>query len=119
MLGDGDDADALAPEHGLEGHGVLSLAGEAAEFPDQYDLERGSSLAALVDHVAELGPVGNSAALRLVHVLAGDGVAVVLGVVPERPELGGHGEVHVLAVAGDPGVEGRRGSRGEVMAITH
>ena len=69
----------------------------------------GRGLAALVNHLAELGPVGDSAALGLVQVLAGHGVAVALGVVPERTQLGGHGEVHVLAVAGDPGVEGRRG----------
>ena len=34
VLGDGDHADTLAPKHGLEGHGVLPLAGEAAKFPD-------------------------------------------------------------------------------------
>ena len=28
VLGDGHDADSLAPQHGLEGHGVLPLAGE-------------------------------------------------------------------------------------------
>ena len=91
MLGDGDHADALAPEHGLEGDGVLSLAGEAAELPDQYDLERRGGLATLVDHVAELGPVSDSSALGLVHVLAGHGVAVVLGEVTQRPKLGGDG----------------------------
>ena len=109
MLRDGHDPDALAPQHGLEGHGVLPLAGESAEFPDQNHLKRRRGLATLVDHLAELGPVGDAAALGLVHVLAGHGVAVALGVVPERPHLGGHGEVHVLAVAGDPGVERRRG----------
>ena len=85
MLGDGDDPDALPAQHGLEGHGVLPLAGEARKFPDENHLERSRGLASLVDHVAELGPVGDTAALGLVHVLAGDGVAVVLGVVPERP----------------------------------
>ena len=109
MLGDGDHPDALAPQHGLEGHGVFPLAGEPREFPDKNYLERGRCLAALVDHVAELGPVGDTAALGLVHVLAGNGIPVGLGVVPQRPKLGGHGQVHVLAVAGDPGVEGRRG----------
>ena len=109
VLGDGDHPDALAPEHGLEGHGVLPLAGEATEFPDENHLERGRSLAALVDHVAELGPVGDAAALGLVHVLAGDGVAVVPGVVPQGPKLGGHREVHVLAVAGYSRVQGCRG----------
>ncbi len=109
LLGDGDDADALAPQLGLERHGVLTFPGESAEFPDKNHLEGGLGFAALVDHLAELGPIGDPAALGLVHVLAGHGVAVALGVVPERPELSGHGEVHVLAVAGDPGVESRRG----------
>ena len=109
VLGDGHHADALAPEHGLEGHGVLALAGEPTEFPDENHLERGRGLAALVDHLAELGAVGDSAALGLVHVLAGHHVAVALGEVPQSPKLGGDGEVHVLAVAGYPGVEGRRG----------
>ena len=117
MLGDGDDADTLAPEHGLEGHGVLPLAGESRKFPDEDDLKRGRSLTALVDHLAELGPVGDSAALGLVHVLAGHGIAVGLGVVPQGPHLGGHGEVHVLAVAGDPGVEGRRGQGLELLFL--
>ena len=104
MLGDGDHPDALAPEHGLEGHGVLPLAGEARELPDQNHLEWRGGLAPLVDHLAELGPVGDAAALGLVHVLAGNGVADGLGVVPESPELGSHREIDVLAVAGDPGV---------------
>ena len=117
MLGDGDNADALAPQHGLEGDGVLPLAGEARKLPDQYDLEGGGGPAALLDHPAELGPVGDAAALGLVHVLAGDGIAVGLGVVPERPKLGGHGQVHVLAVAGDPGVEGRRGQGLELLFL--
>jgi len=34
MLGDGDDADALPAEHGLEGYGVLPLAGESRKLPD-------------------------------------------------------------------------------------
>ncbi len=109
VLCDGDDADSLAPQHGLEGHGVFPLAGESAEFPDQNHLERCRGLAAVVDHLAELGTVGDPAAFGLVHVLPGHGVAVVLGVVSERPHLGGHGQVHVLAVAGHPGIESRRG----------
>ena len=99
VLGDGDDADALPAEHGLEGDGVLPLAGEPVEFPDQDFLEWGVGLVGLVQHLPELGAVGDSAALGLVHVLAGYGVAVALGIVPKRAELGGDGEVHVLAVA--------------------
>ena len=38
-----------------------------------------------VDHLAELRAVGDAPALGLVHVLAGDRVAVLCGVVPERP----------------------------------
>ncbi len=108
MLGDGHYPDALAPEHGLEGDGVLPLAGEATELPNEDFPEGGVGLAALLDHLAELRAVRDAAALGLVHVLAGHGVAVGLGVVPERPQLGGHGQVHVLPVAGYPGVEGRR-----------
>ena len=48
LLGDGDDADAPAPEHGLEGDGVLALSGEAGELPDQDLLEGGLRLAGLV-----------------------------------------------------------------------
>ena len=90
LLGDGDYPDTLAPKHGLEGDGVLALAGEAGELPDQNLLERSVGPAGLLDHLPELGPVGDSAALCLVHELAGDNVAVLVGVVPERPELGGH-----------------------------
>ena len=66
-----------------------STAHEWRSFPlllcpsNENDLEGSRGLAALVDHVAELGPVGDSAALGLVHVLAGDGIAVVLRVVPD------------------------------------
>ena len=109
VLGDGRDPDAPFAEHGLEGHGVFALAGESRKLPDENLLEGRVGTAGLVQHPAELGAVGDSAALGLVHVLAGDGVAVVLGVVSEGPKLGGHGEVQVLAVAGHPGVEGRRG----------
>ena len=75
----------LLPEHGLEGHGVLPPAGEAAEFPDQYLLEGGIGSAGGVDHLAELGPVGDLTALGLVHVLTGDDVAVLVRVVPAAP----------------------------------
>ena len=106
VLGDGDDSNPLAAEHGLEGDGVLPLAGEAGELPDQNLPERGIGLGGRVDHLAELWPVGDAAALGFVHVLAGDDVAVLLCVVPERPQLRGDGEVHVLTVTGDSGVKG-------------
>ncbi len=108
MLGDGDDTDALAPEHGLEGDGVLPLAGESRKLPDKNLAEGRFRPVGLVQHPAEVGAVGDPAALGLVHVLAGDGVAVAFGVVAQGAELGGDGQVHVLPVAGDPGVEGRR-----------
>ena len=116
VLGDGDDADALPAEHGLEGHGVFTLAGESRKLPDENLAERRFRLVGLVQHLAELGAVGDPAALGLVHVLAGYDVAVAFCVVAERPQLGGHGEVHVLAVAGDPGVERRRG---QIGGLTH
>ena len=55
VLGDRDDADSLAPEHGLEGDGVLPLAREAGEFPDQDLLEGSIGLGGRVNHLAELG----------------------------------------------------------------
>ena len=85
MLGDGDYPDAAPPQHGLEGDGVLPLPGEAAELPDQDFLERGLGLGGLVQHLLELGPVGDAPALGIVYVLAGDMVAVLPRVVPERP----------------------------------
>ena len=35
VLGDGDDADALLSQHGLEGHGMFPLAGESGKLPDK------------------------------------------------------------------------------------
>ena len=54
-------------------------------------------LAALLNHFSELGPVGDAAALGLVHVLLYYGVAVGIGIVFERPQLGRHGQVDVPA----------------------
>ena len=102
-FGDGDDLDALPAERGLVEDGVLPLACEAGALPDQYLPERGVGAGRRVDHPLEQGPVVDAAALGLVHVLAADDVAVLTGVVPERAELGGHGQVDVLAVAGHPG----------------
>jgi len=56
----------------------------------------------------ELRTVGHTAALGLVQVLAGDDVAVLRGIRAERPQLGGDGQVHVLAVAGAPRIEGHQ-----------
>ena len=106
MLGDGDDADAAPAEHRLEGDGVLTLARETRELPDEDFHEGGVGAAGGIQHLAELGAVGDAAALGLVHVLAGDGIAVLLCVVAQRPELCCDGQVDVLAVAGDAGVEG-------------
>ena len=90
MLGNGDDADALAPEHGLEGDGVLPLHPQAGALPDQNLPEWGTGLGGRVDHLAELRAVGDATALGLIHVLAEDNVAVLLCVVPECPQLGGN-----------------------------
>ncbi len=108
VLGDGDYPDAPAPEHGLEGDGVLALSGEAGELPDQNLPERSVGRSGLVDHLAELRPVGDASTLGLVDVLAGDDVVVLPGEVPESSQLCGNGKVHVLPVAGHPGVERRR-----------
>ena len=80
--------------HGLVGHIVVilpSLNGPSTSheylsfplllcLPDENFPEGGVGLAALLDHLAELGPVGDAATLRLVDVLASDGVAVGPGV---------------------------------------
>ena len=70
--------------------------------------ERFPWAASLLDHLPGLGPVRYAPALCFVHVISGHGVAVGFGVVPQCPELGGNRQVHVLPVAGHPGVEGRR-----------
>jgi len=61
--------------------------------------------AGIVEHPAELGPVCDASALRLVDVLAGNDVTVLLGVVPERPQLRGDREVDVLPVTRNSGVQ--------------
>ena len=108
LLRDGYHANALTPQHGLEGDGVLPLSGESGELPDQNLPEGGVDLGSLVNHPAELWPIGDAPALGLVHVFADDRVAVLAGVFSERSQLCSHGQVHVLAVAGHPGVEGHR-----------
>ncbi|MCY3589388.1 MAG: hypothetical protein OXH40_11985 [Chloroflexi bacterium] len=105
MLGDRSDADAAPAQHRLEGDGVLALAREAGELPDQDLLERRVWLRRLVQHLGELGPVGDPARLGFVDVLASDHIAVAPGVVAQGPELGGDREVNVLAVRGDAGIE--------------
>ncbi|MYD73104.1 MAG: hypothetical protein F4Y11_02230 [Chloroflexi bacterium] len=105
VLGDRGDADAAPPEHRLEGDGVLALAREAGELPDQDLLEGCVRLRGLVQHLGELRPVGDATRLGIVDVLAGDDVTVALGVVAQGPELRRDGEVHVLSVRGDAGVE--------------
>ncbi|MCY4392891.1 MAG: hypothetical protein OXE43_12720 [Chloroflexi bacterium] len=116
MLGDRHDANATPSQHRLEGDGVLALAREAGELPDE-DLAEGSvwTLGG-VQHLAELGPIGDTPALRLINVLPDDHVVVLLGVVAQRPELCRDGQVDVLAVAGHAGVQG---GRGRVGSFTH
>ena len=99
-------------------NGPKSTAHEYLSFPlllclpDEDLSERGLWRSALVDHLVEFGPVVDAPALGLVDVLAHDHVAVPVSVVSQRPKLGGHREVHVLTVAGHPGVEGHwRGLR--------
>ncbi|MXX48086.1 MAG: hypothetical protein F4W99_01665 [Chloroflexi bacterium] len=89
VLGDRGDPNAAPAQHRLEGDGVLALAGEARELPDQDLLEGRLGLGGLVQHLAELWPVGDAARLGFVDVLAGDDVAVALGVVAQGAQLGG------------------------------
>ena len=105
VLGDRGDADPAPAQHRLEGDRVFALAGEAGELPDQDLLEGRVVPGGFVQHLRELGPVGDAARLGLVDVFPGDHVAIALGIVPERPQLGGDGEVDILAIRGDAGVE--------------
>ena len=90
---------------------MFPFAREATELPDENHLEGGLGLAALLDHLPELWPVRHPAALGFIHVFTSHHVAVGFGVVFERSELGGHGQIYVLPVAGHPGVERRRCKR--------
>ena len=90
-------------------------AGEPGELPDQNLPEWDRGRFGLVDHPFEVGPVGDTSAFGLVHELADDNAVVLPGVVPERAELRGDGQVHVLPVAGDPCVEGH--GRGGVVLL--
>ena len=67
---------------------MLPLAREARELPDQDFLERRVRALRLIEHLAELRSVGDSAGLGLVDVLARDDVAVTFGEVAEGAELG-------------------------------
>ena len=53
------------------------------ELPDQDLPEGGVGSPRFVQHPLKLGSIGDAAALGLVHVLPGDGIPVLLGVVPE------------------------------------
>ena len=87
VFGDRSDPDPAPAQHRLERDGVLALASEAREFPDQ-DLLKGSvSPARRIQHLTELGPVGNAATLRLIDELTHYDIAVSLGVVAERAKL--------------------------------
>ena len=105
MLRDGDDPSAASAQHRLEGHGVLPLAGEAGEFPDQYLRERSLRPSGVVEHPAELGPVGDASALGLVYVLAGNDVSVLFRIIPQSSQLRGDREIDVLSVARNPRVQ--------------
>ena len=69
---------------------MLAFAGETGELPDQDFLKWRVSLRRFVQHLAELRTVGYTPALSFIDEFAYDRVAVSLGIVSERPELGGH-----------------------------
>ena len=72
-------------QHRLEGDGVFALAGEARELPDKDLLEGCVVGARLVEHHAKLRSIGDAPGLSLVDILAHDKVAVLLGMVAQRP----------------------------------
>ena len=100
MFGDRGDLDPAPAQHRLERDGVLALAREAREFPDQDLLETGRrSPARLVQHLRNWGRLATRPGLGLIDVLADDyDIAVSLGEVAERAQLRGDGEIDVLAV---------------------
>jgi len=85
----------LGQQLDLGGYRVLALEGDAGELSNQDLLEGRVGLAALVIHLPELGPVSHAAALGLIHVLAGDVVAVLRGKGAQRPQLVRDGQVRV------------------------
>ena len=89
----------MPTQHRLECDGVLALAREARELPDQDLLERRARRPSLIEHPLELGPVGDAAAFCFVDIPAHDGVGTALGVVAEGAKLRCHREINVLAVA--------------------
>ncbi|MBI2936113.1 MAG: hypothetical protein HYY31_04835 [Chloroflexi bacterium] len=95
----------MLAKQGLVDNRVLAIAGEPREFPDKDDFEGGILLPGCGDHLLEAGPVDGAAALGLVDVLPNDDEVVALGILPDRLELRRDGEIHVLPLAGDPGVD--------------
>lgn len=116
MFRDGHDADALASEHRLERDGVLTLAGEPGEFPNEDLIERSIGFRRVVDHLSKLRALGDAATFCLVDILRYDDVIVLFGVITKRPQLCRDGEIDVLPVTGDASVERDRSSHGR-MAI--
>ena len=60
VLGDRGDADPAPAQHRLECDRVLALAREAGELPDQDLLEGRIGLGGFVEHLAELGSIGDA-----------------------------------------------------------
>ena len=84
---------------------MFALAGKPGEFPDQDLLEGCVCLRSLVEHLAELWPVGDAPTFCLIDVLAHDKVAVALGVIAQGAELRCHRKIDILALRRDAGVE--------------
>ena len=107
VLRNRSDPNAATAQHRLESDGVLALAGEARELPDQNLLEWGVRQSRFVQHLAELRPVGHASRLCFVDVLADHDEAVALSEIAQGAKLGSDGKVDILSVAGDAGIECR------------
>ena len=84
---------------------MFSLPCKSRELPDQDLLKWGVRLRGGVEHLAELGAIGDTARFGFIDVLADHNVAVALGKLPQGAQLGGDREVDILPVAGDPRIE--------------
>jgi hypothetical protein len=110
-----DDLHPVALELSLVEHRVLAVAGEAAELPDQDEVEGARLAAGGLEHLAEGGPVVGAGALGSVLVLAHDFPAASAGSGAAGVALGGDGQILLgLPLGGTAQVDGaaRDGGRG-------
>ena len=85
---DGYDLDAFVPEQGLVGYGIGPAATEAIQLPDQDSFKRRILQPGQGYHLLERRPRGSAAALRFVNEFPHYLMAILLGILSQRPQLG-------------------------------